>query len=131
MNKNISIILALIIIISAGYFVFGNSSSNTNSESPVVQNIEIKNGVQYVTITAKNGYTPRISTVKADMPTKLIVKTNNTYDCSAALVVNSLKYRKMLPPNGETEIDLGTLKVGDVLRGVCAMGMYSFEVRAN
>jgi plastocyanin domain-containing protein len=131
MNKNISIILAIIIVVGTGYFVFGNNLSNTKTEDVAVQNIEIKNGVQYVTIIAKNGYTPKISTVKAGIPTKLIVKTNNTYDCSASLVINSLKYRKMLSPNGETEIDLGILKAGDSIQGVCAMGMYSFEVKAE
>ncbi|MCB9806711.1 hypothetical protein H6768_02265 [Candidatus Peribacteria bacterium] len=46
------------------------------------------------------------------MPTKLIVKTKDTYDCSSALVIRSVGYRNMLPANGETIIDLGSPKSG-------------------
>lgn len=131
MSKNISIILAIIIILVTGYFVLGNSTSNTNGNQSTVseKNSEIKNGVQYININAQGGYSPRVSSVQAGMPTKLIVKTNGTYDCSAALVIRSIGYRKMLPPKGETEIDLGIPKAGDTLQGVCAMGMYSFVVK--
>ncbi len=131
MSKNISIILAVIIIVGTGYFVLGGSSSNTNGNQIVVSenNNEIKDGVQYVNITARGGYTPRTSIAKAGIPTKLVMKTNGTYDCSAALAIRSIGYRQMLPPNGETIIDVGTLKAGDVIQGVCAMGMYSFVVK--
>ncbi len=50
------------------------------------------------------------------MPTKLIVKTNNTYDCSSSLVIRSVNYRGMLPSNGDTEIDLGTPKTGEKIQ---------------
>jgi hypothetical protein len=59
------------------------------------------------------------------------MKTNGTYDCSASLVIRQLNYRGMLPNTGETTIDAGTPKSGDVLRGVCGMGMYSFAIAFN
>jgi hypothetical protein len=59
------------------------------------------------------------------------MKTNGTYDCSASLVIRSLNYRAMLPNTGETTIDAGTSKAGDVLKGVCGMGMYSFDITFN
>ena len=93
-----------------------------------IDNSVMKDGIQYVTITASGGYSPRQSGAKAGVSTKLIVKTNGTYDCSASLSINSLNYRKMLPSTGETVIDAGTPKAGDTLRGVCGMGMYSFVI---
>lgn len=93
-----------------------------------IDNSVMKDGIQYVTITASGGYSPRQSGAKAGVPTKLVVKTNGTYDCSASLAINSLNYRKMLPSTGETVIDAGTPKAGDTLRGVCGMGMYSFVI---
>lgn len=65
------------------------------------------------------------------MPTKLIVKTINTYDCSSSLVVRSANYRGMLPASGETEIDLGTPKIGEKIQGTCSMGMYNFAINVN
>ena len=65
------------------------------------------------------------------MPTKLIMKTHNTYDCSSSLVIRSINYRAMLPATGDTEIDLGTPKLGDTIRGVCGMGMYSFALQVK
>jgi plastocyanin domain-containing protein len=130
MSKTASIIIASLIIIATGYFVFsGPNSKSVNS--PVANNVEnstVKDGVQYVNITAKGGYLPRISNAKAGIPTKLVIKTNGTYDCSAALVIRSLNFRKMLSNTGEETIDAGTPKSGDTIQGICAMGMYSFAI---
>ena len=93
-----------------------------------MENSVIKDGVQYITITAQSGYSPRMSTAKSGIPTKLIVKTNGTYDCSSSLVIRSLSYRNILPNTGETSIDAGIPKAGDTLQGVCGMGMYNFTV---
>ncbi|KKR43517.1 MAG: hypothetical protein UT78_C0003G0036, partial [Candidatus Nomurabacteria bacterium GW2011_GWF2_40_12] len=71
---------------------------------------------------------PRLSTAKAGIPTKLIVKTDGTYDCSSSLVVRAAKFQKLLPQTGETEIDLGIPEAGVPIEGVCGMGMYSFNV---
>jgi plastocyanin domain-containing protein len=120
MNKTALIIISIGLLISIG-FIFTSSTNSTPQ-------IEIKNGVQYVTIDAKGGYSPQVTEAKGDIPTKLIMKTNGTYDCSAALVIKSINYQKILPQNGETEIDLGIPKKGVPLRGVCGMGMYSFVI---
>lgn len=101
-----------------------------STESPIA-NVVVRDGVQYVTINARGGYSPRISAIKSGMPTKLIMKTSNTYDCSSALVVRSANYREMLPASGETEIDLGTPKTGEKIQGTCSMGMYSFAINVN
>lgn len=123
MNKTALIIISIGLFVSIG-FIF---TSGTNS----TQQVEIKNGVQYVTINAKAGFTPRVSEVKSGIPTKLIVNTNDTFDCSSTLVIQSLNYRKILPQTGETEIDLGIQEAGKTIQGLCGMGMYNFQIKFN
>ena len=122
MNKTVLIIITLGLIIVMGIVFWGGSGSGS------LQNVEIRDGVQYVTINAKGGYFPKVSTAKAGIPTKLIVKTDSTFDCSAALSVRSAGFQEILPQTGETEIDLGIPKAGEPLEGICGMGMYSFLV---
>jgi len=105
-----------------------NSVKITTTQSG--QNIEIKDGIQYVNIDAKGGYFPRVSSAQAGIPTKLVVKTNGTYDCSAALVIRSIGYQKILTQIGEEIIDLGTPQPS-IVQGICAMGMYSFSINFN
>lgn len=132
MQKNIiiSTIISLALIGGTLYFVSDRSASS-NGEIAQSQNTEIRDGVQYVTIVAKGGYSPRISQIKGGLPTKLIVKTYGTYDCSAALVVRSARFQKILQPTGEEIIDLGTPKSGDKIQGICGMGMYNFQIKVD
>ncbi len=128
MNKTASIIITVGLLIGIGIIFFGSSKSKNNIDGTVVQNTEIKDGVQYITIDAKSGYSPKISQAKAGVPTKLIMKTDGTYDCSSSLVITSLNYKKILSQTGEEIIDIGIPKVGVPLQGVCGMGMYSFVI---
>ncbi len=145
MKTSTSLAIAALII-GFGYFVtrdttpvvIKNPTMNfpDGYKAPVVKNNGaksdtnsfIKDGVQYVTITANGGYKPRQSIAKAGVPTKILMKTDGTYDCSSSLVIRSLNYRGMLPNTGETIIDAKTPKAGDIIQGVCGMGMYSFTV---
>ncbi|MCF7834076.1 MAG: cupredoxin domain-containing protein [Candidatus Pacebacteria bacterium] len=126
MNKKVSIIITLSLIIAIGIIFI--SSGNTTDNTASVQNTEIKDGVQYITIDAQGGYSPQKSKAQAGIPTKLIVKTNGTYDCSLSLVIRSINYQKILPPTGEEIIDIGIPTAGVPFRGVCGMGMYNFEI---
>lgn len=130
MNKTASIIITLALVVGLGIiFVGGSKSENSNTTSvQQAQNVEIRDGVQYITIDAKGGYSPKISSAKADIPTKLVVKTNGTYDCSSSLVIKSIGYQKVLAQTGEEIIDIGTPKAGVPLQGVCGMGMYNFSI---
>jgi uncharacterized protein len=131
MNKTASIIITIALVIGIGIVFFGQSRKNPDSTgAQSAQNVEIRDGIQYVTINAQGGYSPRVSTAKANIPTKLIVKTNGTYDCSAALVIRSIGYQKILPQTGEEIIDLGNPQTG-TLQGLCSMGMYNFAVKFN
>ena len=128
MNKTASIIITIALAVGIGIVFLGQSKNNpgsTGTES--AQNVEIRDGVQYVTINARGGYSPKMSSAQANIPTKLIVKTNGTYDCSASLVIRSIGYQKILPNTGEETIDLGTPKSGTI-QGLCGMGMYNFAV---
>lgn len=132
MNKTTSIIITLALVVGIGIIFVSSSKSKINkNQIGSVQNTEIKDGIQYITINAKGGYYPNISTAKAGIPTKLIVKTDGTYDCSASMVIHSLGYQKILPQTGESQIDIGTPKIGQPLQGVCGMGMYSFAINFN
>jgi plastocyanin domain-containing protein len=128
MNKTVSIIITLALVAGIGVLFFGNPKLGNNS-SEAVQNSEIKNGIQYITINAKGGYSPKMSIAKAGIPTKLVVKTDGTYDCSLSLVIRSLGFQKILAQTGEEIIDIGTPKAGQPLQGLCGMGMYNFQVR--
>jgi len=123
MNKIVLIILILGLAVALGV-VFGSAGNGGQA----ILNSEIRDGVQYITIDAKGGYSPKVSIAKAGIPTKLIVKTNGTYDCSASLVIRSAGFQQILPQTGETEIDIGAKNPGETLQGVCGMGMYSFAI---
>ena len=130
MNKTTLVSITIILIaLIASVFIFGSKTNNTSGSA--VENSQIKDGIQYITINAGGGYSPKLSSAKAGIPTKLIVKTNGAYDCSSSLAIHSLGFQKILPQTGETEIDLGTPKAGLPLQGVCGMGMYSFLVNFN
>lgn len=92
-------------------------------------NVSIKDGTQYIDLSAKGGYSPRLSVAQAGIPTKLKVATSATFDCSASLTIPSIGYRDILPPSGTTEIDIPAQEAGTTLQGTCSMGMYSFAIR--
>ena len=129
MNKTASIIITIALVIGIGIVFWGQSKNNSDSaNTELAQNVEIRDGVQYVTINARGGYSPKLSSAQANIPTKLIVKTNGTYDCSASLVIRSIGYQKILPQTGEEIIDVGAPQAG-TLQGLCSMGMYNFAVK--
>lgn len=131
MNKTVSIIIISSIIISIGIIMIRGSIKNNSKNTTDIQNSVIKEGIQYITIEAKGGYSPKKSVTKAGIPTKLVIKTNDTYDCSLSLVIKSLNYQKILSQNGEEIIDIGVPIAGTPLRGVCGMGMYNFVIDFN
>jgi len=91
-------------------------------------NVSIQNEKQVINITAKGGYSPRVTEATANVPTTLKMKTQGTFDCSSALVIPSINYKKNLPPTGTTEIEIPPQPAGTTLKGLCSMGMYRFEI---
>lgn len=137
----ISIVAALLIIGGAVYFSGSRDALNpspsyvprattpTDVESaPVTGTATVIDGTQYIDITARGGYSPRVTTAKAGMPTIIRMKTENTFDCSSALVIPTLGFSSYLDRTGVKEIPVPTDKAQGTLKGLCSMGMYTFEV---
>ncbi len=127
----ISILFAVLLIVWT--IVLTNRSSNTLSTGTVspADNISVIDGKQVITITAKGGYSPRVSIAKADLPTVLRLETNGTFDCSSAVSIPALGYRTQLKQTGVEDVVVPPQKAGTTLQGLCAMGMYNFKVNFN
>lgn len=130
--KTIIISIAIALVLIGGAVIiskktsWGSSNGELNSGTAT-----IVGGKQFIEIDAKGGYSPRITTAQADIPTIIKMNTRGTFDCSAALVIPSIGYRKNLPPSGTTEIELPPQKSGTTIQGLCAMGMYNFSIKFN
>lgn len=121
----LSTILAVILVSGAIVLSVGTDASDAQT---TITTATVVDDTQTIEIKAKGGYSPRAITAKAGVPTVLKVKTNGTFDCSAALAIPDLNYRKNLPPSGTTDITIPAQKSGSTLEGSCAMGMYSFFI---
>lgn len=119
-----SVIIAIALI--GGALMLGGTSSDQGIPA---KNVTTQGDTQVVAITAKGGYSPRVSLAQAGVPTILALTTNGTFDCSLALTIPSVGFRKNLPSSGTEEVVIPPQKPGTKFQGVCAMGMYSFEVR--
>lgn len=126
----ISIAIVIFLIVGAIFLTGKNNGSNSQSQGDN-NNVSVVDGKQIITINAKGGYTPRSTLAKAGIPTVIKMVTSGSFDCSSALSIPSLGYRKNLPPSGETLIDVPTQNAGSKLQGICAMGMYNFSIDFN
>jgi len=122
--KGILIAIIITIVLIGGALVV--SSGNNNKQE--ANNVVMEGDKQVINIEARGGYFPRVTTAKANSPTVIKISTNNTFDCSSALVIPSLNFRKNLPPVGVTEIEVPPQKVGAKIQGLCSMGMYRFDI---
>ncbi len=118
-------IVAMLLLIGLALVITNKPNTSTYQNQ---QKVEVIDGIQYITINAGGGYFPRVTQAEAGIPTKLIVKTNGVFDCSAALTIRSINYQKVLPQTGEEVIDIGTPVAGVPFTGTCSMGMYSFVI---
>lgn len=83
---------------------------------------------QTLTINVSDeGYRPNTLKAKANLPTKLVLVTQDTSSCSRAFTIPSLKIQKVLPETGSKTIDLPPQKKGR-LRFSCSMGMYTGQI---
>lgn len=132
MNKVIvgSIVLTVVAVGGIVMLLRGNGTSSSGSTNGST-NVSIVDGKQVVQINAKGGYAPRVTVAKANIPTVINVQTNGTYDCSSALTVPAVGFRKSLPASGVTPIEIPPQQPGTTVKGVCAMGMYNFAVNFN
>lgn len=124
------VIITLSVFLSFG-LIWLALSFNNGGQANVSGNADVvreENGVQYIRILARGGYTPRVVNAKANMPTVLEVETQGTYDCSASLVIPQLGYQEFLPATGLTKIEVSKDLAKDELNLLCSMGMYGATV---
>lgn len=127
LKKFIVILVISSFIFIAGY-LFG-SIVLKGAKPYVSDSVSIVDGVQFINIKAGLGYLPNKILAKADTPTKLVLETKNTYDCSAFLSIPSLNIEKFLPPTGITEVNIEAQKEGAEIIGSCGSETYGFSVR--
>jgi len=82
-------------------------------------------GVQNVTIAVSGaGYTASATTLKAGVPIRLTLTTNNTQGCVRAFTIPDLNLSKVLPETGSETIEFTPQKPGRLAYS-CSMGMYT------
>ena len=95
-----------------------------------VKSAKVNEGYQEATITvSNNGYKSDTTTLKAGVPVKLKIITNNVYSCSRAFTIPAFNISKILQATGEEIIEFTPTKPGRLAYS-CSMGMYtgSFNV---
>ncbi len=106
-----------------------NSSSNAEILSVNTTDINIDDETNVVEVNVKGGYSPSYIEATAGKKTILKLKTDKTFDCSAAFQIPELNYSKFLPPTGETLINLGIQEAGTEFNASCSMGMYLLKIK--
>jgi len=119
----IASVLAAIVIIGGTVALTQKPSTSTAS------NVSKEGETQVIEVQTKGGYFPKTTTAQAGVPTILKLKTDGTYDCSAAVTIPKLGFHKNLEASGVTEVTIPPQEPGTTLQGVCAMGMYNFQIR--
>lgn len=102
----------------------------SNLKTDQKDQILLENGKQVITINVKsNGYSASATTLKLNVPVKLILKSNDVFSCARAFTIPAYNISKLLPANGTEIIEFTPTKLGR-LTFTCSMGMYSgyFEV---
>ena len=123
----VSFAIAVVFVSITSVVVVSRHGTKAGDAAPA--NVSVVGGEQTIEINAKDGYDPQLTTAKANLPTVLKIKTTGDFDCSSALNIPKLGYRTVLPPSGETAVDVPPQQAGSTLKGVCSMGMYSFTIR--
>ena len=79
-----------------------------------------------------SGYEPTQLELRAGVPARITLVTNETYSCSRAFVIPALGVERVLPETGNEVIELMPQEIGSI-PFTCSMGMYSgvIDVVAN
>jgi hypothetical protein len=92
---------------------------------PDTSTVSTRDGQQIVMITATTGsYSPDNVQARAGIPTTLVIHSANAQGCIRSFVIVSRNEQRILPRTGDTRIDPGVLRPGQ-LDYSCAMGMYT------
>lgn len=130
MRMNTQIIISIVLsgLLIGGAFLLMSPKSGVDSERAAAGAVSIVDGTQIIDISAKSGYSPRMIVAKEGRATILRVTTRGTFDCSASVVIPKLSYQKFLQPSGTEDIAITAEQAHGTLQGLCAMGMYNFEI---
>ncbi len=118
--------------LSNGLQLFGvtTPSFEKNIEQHAIDFAPIEDGVQVIRMVQdESGYHPSaLPTLKAYVPARLIVDSQNTYTCASSLVIPEYGIKRQLSP-GENIIEFTPTETGK-LPFSCSMGMFrgSFQV---
>jgi Cupredoxin-like domain len=134
-SRTVYILFFLIAVLGVGVFLSRDtplmSSSTTATLDPVIVEegtATMLDGIQYVDITARAGYSPRTTYAQAGIPAVIRVHTSDTYDCSSTLVIPALRYESTLAATGVVEIPVSAEQAQGTLEGMCGMNMYQFSI---
>jgi len=135
MKKNLGgivLVVTAVVAMSYGGVLMASSGQPQVAPAPAapvdMPAAQAQSDIQTLEITAKGGYSPVSSELKAEAPAILHIITNSTFDCSSSLTIPALDYRTHLPMTGTTEISIPPQPAGTTLTGLCGMGMYSFTI---
>lgn len=123
--------IIIVVVLIGGAVMIGNKGQKSEQVEPAIVEGGMSVDSQVVEISAKGGYSPRVVSARAGIPTIIKVTTKGTFDCSSALTIPSIGYRTNLPPSGVTDIEIPPQVAGTSLQGICQMGMYSFAINFN
>ena len=126
------IIILGFISINTGQILRGSVHNFDNYLKVITGNVEpegkmsalSKDGFQEVVINVDNTkYTASTNVLKANIPVRLILNTQNTLGCIRAFTIPSLNVSEILPETGSKVIEFTPTKKG-YLSYSCSMGMY-------
>lgn len=134
MNKSHIIIVVIAVFIVAaltlGVQFYKKDNPSSISNSIAWSNVKIIDNKQEITIIAWSArYTPMLTRAKAWLPTTLKIQGKNAYGCESAVRIPQLSYSKNLDSNGSDVVDLWVQNAWSVMNGMCAMGMYNFQIK--
>ncbi len=130
MNKQIIISILVSVVLIGGAFWFVTSKpANDRGGVGDPSTVSMIDGKQLIEVSAKGGYSPRVISAKAGVPTILRMKTNGTFDCSASVVIPKLSYQKFLQPSGTEDLAITPEQAQGTMQGLCSMGMYNFQIK--
>ena len=138
-NKNIFLtyISAIVLVIigftsiNTGLILKGSTYTFQNYWNLLIDNTKNKdqapivNGFQEVEIEVSNsGYKTNTKMLKAGIPVKLRIVSNNVFSCSRSFVIPSINYSAVLPQSGTETIEFTPTQTGNLIY-TCSMGMYT------
>ncbi|NMD00070.1 MAG: hypothetical protein GYA62_10160, partial [Bacteroidales bacterium] len=117
--------------INTGLILKGSTYTFQNYWNLLIDNTKNKdqapivNGFQEVEIEVSNsGYKTNTKMLKAGIPVKLRIVSNNVFSCSRSFVIPSINYSAVLPQSGTETIEFTPTQTGNLIY-TCSMGMYT------